>query len=145
MTMTTTTVSTSLGTAALGLALCVVPAHAQLRILHPSAAPFAPNALGVAASAPLAAVGPGDPYAFIVRFAKGQRAVLHKHPDTRILTVLKGTLVMGMADGKTVDLVAGTVLLIPAGTPHSAWARDDAVEIVETGTGATATETVTKK
>lgn len=143
--MTGRTLRIELSAVALGLAFFASPAAAQLRVLHPSDAPFTPNRMGVASSAPLAAAGPTDPYALVVRFAKDQRAPLHTHPDTRIVTVLKGMLVMGNAEGKTIDINAGMVVLIPAGTPHSGWARDGAAEIVETGTGATATDMVVVK
>lgn len=129
---------------ALAAALAATTAAAQVRVLYPSDAPFARNPLGIEAARPLAPAGPNDRYVFIVRFAKGERAALHVHPDDRVMTVIKGTLTLGAADGSVRDVPAGTVLLMPANTPHSGWAKKGPVEIVETGTGLSGTTLVTK-
>jgi ketosteroid isomerase-like protein/quercetin dioxygenase-like cupin family protein len=72
---------------------------------------------------------PSQPAPFTVRvqFPAGARVVPHWHPNDEHVTVLSGTVAIGM--GKTfdekalVDLTAGSYEVTPAATPHFALAR----------------------
>ena len=83
------------------------------------------------------------PYILRVRAAKGSRLEPHSHPDERQTTVLSGSIRVGFGDrfdeGRMVEIPAGAVLVVPAGTPHYVWARDGDAEYQETGVGPTGT------
>ena len=85
----------------------------------------------------------GSFYADHVTYPKGSRVLPHFHPDQRIVTVLAGTLYQGYGgdydESKMQALPPGSVIVIPAGTPHFALAKDGDVTIQETGIGPTAT------
>jgi len=82
-------------------------------------------------------------YLFRNRFARGTRLPPHTHPDSRIAHVLSGTLYAGFGPAfdttRLVAIPAGALFVVPAGTPHYAWARDGEVIFQETGVGPTAT------
>jgi quercetin dioxygenase-like cupin family protein len=96
----------------------------------------------VAAPAPLPAgtmlaVLSGDPYkagsqyAVRLKLPDGAKIAPHTHGDTEDVTVLSGTIVVGL--GTVFDsahmqaLPAGAYISIPAGTPHFAMAKGDTV------------------
>jgi len=86
------------------------------------------------------------PYAFRVRFPPGFRVMPHTHPDDRVYTVISGTWFIGIGEqfdstGVT-GYPAGTVYLLPAGTPHYHLARDGASTAQVNAVGPTATDYV---
>lgn len=82
------------------------------------------------------------PYTLRAKFEHGARSPAHRHPDARHITVLSGTYYF--ATGLRYDEAAlqgygpGTVLVVPAGTPHFSGARDGEVVVQESGSGPTA-------
>jgi quercetin dioxygenase-like cupin family protein len=76
-----------------------------------------------------------------VRLAKGAMIRPHTHPDERASVVLKGTLYVGFGEtvdeAKVVAVPVGAMYIAPAGVPHYAWAKDEAVEYQESGVGPT--------
>jgi len=44
----------------------------------------------------------------------------HEHPYTKLLYCAEGSIEFHLADGKTMALVAGDRMVLPAGTRHSA-------------------------
>ncbi|MFC0408390.1 cupin domain-containing protein [Roseomonas elaeocarpi] len=85
----------------------------------------------------------GSLYASHVTYPKGVRNLPHTHPDARIVTVLSGTFYQGFGgtfdEAKLQALPPGSVVVIPAGTPHYGIARDGDVTLQEVGIGPTAT------
>ena len=85
----------------------------------------------------------GSLYVNHVIYAKGVRIEPHSHPDERVVTVLGGTFYQGI--GETFDeakahaLPAGSVIVIPPGTPHYGFAKYGDVTLQEIGIGPTAT------
>ncbi|TCI07476.1 cupin domain-containing protein [Dyella soli] len=67
------------------------------------------------------------PYVVRVKVPGGVKLMPHTHPEDRIYTVISGVFYIGL--GKTFDaskLVAygpGSVIVLPANTPHFHWAR----------------------
>ncbi|WP_133164227.1 cupin domain-containing protein [Solimonas fluminis] len=110
--------------------------------LHWRGEPAAPGAV--------VAVVHGDPrtgpYVIRARFEQGARSAPHRHPDTRTITVLKGRYFF--ATGTRFDPRAleghgpGTLLVVPAGTPHFSSAPEGEVIVQESGDGPTALEPV---
>lgn len=78
-------------------------------------------------------------YAYRVRFPNGFRNQPHFHPDDRIVTVIAGTLHVGL--GERIDeasmrpLPAGSLWTEPSGEPHYVWAKDGEVTIQVIGYG----------
>lgn len=73
----------------------------------------------------------GDPakdgqYANRVRFPSGAIIPPHTHPNDENVTVLSGTLHVGLGDkvdrSKATAVTAGGFIRLPKGTPHYAWA-----------------------
>lgn len=85
-------------------------------------------------------------YAYRVRFPSGFRNEPHFHPDDRIVTVIAGTLHVGL--GARFD--AGAMRVLPAGSlwtepsrqPHYVWAKDGEVVIQVIGYGPSGTTQV---
>ena len=83
------------------------------------------------------------PYVFRVELARGARLPVHTHNDTRVTTVLSGTLYVGF--GERFDAAAlravptGAVYVAPAGVPHFLAAIDGEVAYQENGFGPTST------
>jgi quercetin dioxygenase-like cupin family protein len=98
---------------------------------------------GPANEGPQSVVLYGDPaaqgmFAIRVRAPKGASLPAHTHPVPEILTVISGTLRIGlgtepdMTQGKV--LPAGSFVVLPAGTPHYVFVEDDSVaQINSTG------------
>jgi quercetin dioxygenase-like cupin family protein len=95
----------------------------------PAGAPFPKGAM--------TAVLSGDPskagshYAIRLKLPDGAKVGVHTHGDTEDVTVMSGTLMVGV--GKKFDaakmspLTAGSFVSIPAGTPHFAMAKGETV------------------
>lgn len=73
----------------------------------------------------------GSQYAVRLKLPEGARIGAHTHGDTEDVTVVSGTLMVGV--GTAFDaahltaLTAGSYVSIPAGTPHFAMAKGDTV------------------
>ena len=87
--------------------------------------------------AALMAVLSGDPskensqYTVRLKLPNGTKIVPHTHGDTEDVTVISGTLLVGVGSSfnetKMIALVAGSYASIPAGTPHYAKAKGETV------------------
>lgn len=128
----------------------IVMPVAALALLGAAAVPTQPSLLGeglryvrtklgIEAAEALPASGTSPLYVLFVRYAPGERSPLHTHPDARVTTVLRGTFHSGGADAVSRVYPAGSVIHIPANTPHFGWAKEGAVLLQETGSGATGT------
>ena len=79
------------------------------------------------------------PYVVRVKVANGVKLMPHTHPEDRIYTVISGVFYIGL--GKTFDeskLVAygpGSVVVLPAHTPHFHWAKSGEYVTQVTGVG----------
>jgi quercetin dioxygenase-like cupin family protein len=88
----------------------------------------------------------GDPdkvgiYTFRVKMQNGAKLQIHTHPDTRVITVLSGTLYAGRGErydtaNETVFSV-GSFFSVPAGAPHYTRAGEGEVIYQENGFGPT--------
>lgn len=83
------------------------------------------------------------PYVFRVELARGARLPVHTHNDTRVTTVLSGTLYVGFGErfdaASLVAVPSGAVYVAPAGVPHFLAAIDGEVAYQENGFGPTST------
>jgi quercetin dioxygenase-like cupin family protein len=83
-------------------------------------------------------------YAIFAKYRTGGRSAPHTHPDQRVVTVLSGTYYSGLGavfdETKLRPLHSGSVLIVPANTPHYALAKDGETIVQEVGTGPTATD-----
>ncbi|MFT5145157.1 MAG: quercetin dioxygenase-like cupin family protein [Rhodothermales bacterium] len=63
--------------------------------------------------------------------AKGAVVPMHDHHNEQITYVLSGGLrfTIGREDPRTVDVLAGEVLVIPAHVPHAALALEDTLDL----------------
>ena len=63
----------------------------------------------------------------------------HTHPDQRVVTVISGVFYQGIggefASNNMRQLQPGSVIIIPANTPHFGWAKDGEVMLQEVGVG----------
>ena len=79
------------------------------------------------------------PYVERVKLPPNAAVPPHTHPDTENITVLSGSF--GIGEGKVADqskgrvLTAGSFYLLPANTPHYAWAGADGAVIQIHGVG----------
>jgi quercetin dioxygenase-like cupin family protein len=82
-------------------------------------------------------------YAIFAKYGAGGRSVPHTHPDQRLVTVISGTYCAGAGteydESKMKPLGPGTTLIVPANSPHYAWAKDGEVIVQEVGNGPTGT------
>jgi quercetin dioxygenase-like cupin family protein len=82
-------------------------------------------------------------YAIFAKYKAEGRSAPHTHPDQRILTVLSGTYHSGLGtvfdEAKLRPFHSGSVLIVPANTPHYALAKDGETIVQEVGAGPTAT------
>jgi hypothetical protein len=78
------------------------------------------------------------PYIFRAKMPSGYKLPPHKHPDERIVTVLKGIYWSGVGERYNPmvmkELQAGAFYTTKANVPHFAWARTEVI-IQEMGTG----------
>lgn len=67
------------------------------------------------------------PYVIRVRLPAGVRMMPHRHLEDRIYTVISGVFYIGVGEvfdeSKLTAHAPGSVLVLPAGTPHFHWAR----------------------
>ena len=123
-----------------GSEYALAESRAVHRIVDPATVQWGP---GPAALEPGArsAVLYGDPAKnelFVMRlwFPKGYRVAPHSHPRPEILTVISGSLLLGMGSSadlrRTRRLGPGTLSTMEPGTPHYAYARKDTVIQIST-------------
>ena len=68
-----------------------------------------------------------EPYVMRVKLPAGVKLMPHTHPEDRVYTVMSGTFYIGI--GKTFDATKlkayppGSVVVLPANTPHFHWAK----------------------
>jgi quercetin dioxygenase-like cupin family protein len=80
-----------------------------------------------------------EPYVVRVKLPAGIKLMPHTHPEDRIYTVISGTFYIGL--GKTFDAsklqayAPGSVIILPAGTPHFHWAKSGDYVTQVTGHG----------
>jgi quercetin dioxygenase-like cupin family protein len=72
-----------------------------------------------------------EPFVFRLKFPAGYKVAGHIHPNDYDLTVLTGTMYLGMGDkfdpARGDGLKAGGFLHLPKGTHHYEWTNDDTV------------------
>ncbi len=73
----------------------------------------------------------GDQYTVRLKLPSGTKIDAHTHSDTENVTVIRGTLMVGVGSSfnasKMLALTQGSYASIPAGTPHYAMARGDTI------------------
>jgi quercetin dioxygenase-like cupin family protein len=78
-----------------------------------------------------------------VKLLPGSKLQPHYHPDSRVTTVLSGSLYLNVGDNMDPDKAqrfpAGSFYYIPAKTPHSVWTKEEEATYEETGFGPTDT------
>jgi quercetin dioxygenase-like cupin family protein len=100
----------------------------------------APAALPAGAKVAVLQGDPSQPGAFVVRilFPAGYSVAPHSHPTHEHVTVLRGTLNVGMGSKfdkpATKSLAAGSFSVMPAGMSHFVWV-DSETELQIHGTG----------
>ncbi len=71
------------------------------------------------------------PFTFRLRFPANYQIPAHTHPAVERVTVLSGTLNFGMGDKldmqKTTAMGPGSVVIMPPGTQHYVWTKDETV------------------
>jgi quercetin dioxygenase-like cupin family protein len=89
------------------------------------------------------------PYVVRVKVPAGVKLMPHTHPEDRVYTVISGVFYIGL--GKTFDetkLVAyppGSVVVLPANTPHFHWAKSGEYVTQVSGSGPLGIEYVEPK
>jgi quercetin dioxygenase-like cupin family protein len=75
--------------------------------------------------------GKKGPFVFRLKFPAGYKVAAHKHPNDYNLTVLSGTMYLGMGDkfdpARGEALNAAGYLHLPKGTHHYEWTNEDTV------------------
>jgi quercetin dioxygenase-like cupin family protein len=75
--------------------------------------------------------GKAGPFVFRLKFPAGYKVAAHKHPNDYNVTVLSGTMYLGMGDkfdpARGQALNTGGFLHLPKGMHHYEWANDDTV------------------
>jgi len=72
---------------------------------------------------------PSEPGLYVVRVKvpDGVKLMPHRHPESRIYTVMSGVFYIGVGDhfdpNKLTAYPTGSVILLPGGTAHFHWAR----------------------
>jgi quercetin dioxygenase-like cupin family protein len=119
---------------ALTFSLSIAAGHAQQHVIEPlAAAKWGPAPPMVPAGAQIEVLA-GNPmgdslYTVRLRFPTGYKIPAHSHPTDEHVTVLSGTLFMGMGD--KLDTAAGTALevggfaLMPANANHFAYTKQE--------------------
>ena len=116
----------ALGVRAAGAPIIVMAGQAKY---GPAPAPYpSQTSIAVLSGDPTAT---GSQYAVRLKIPDGVKIAPHTHGDTENVTVISGTLMVGL--GTTFDashmlaLAAGSYVSVPAGTPHFAMAKGDTV------------------
>jgi quercetin dioxygenase-like cupin family protein len=72
-----------------------------------------------------------EPFAFRLKFPAGYKVAAHMHPNDYDVTVLSGTMYLGMGDkfdpARGEGLNAGGYLHLPKGMHHYEWSNEDTV------------------
>jgi quercetin dioxygenase-like cupin family protein len=93
----------------------------------------------------------GDPkneglYVTRTLIPKGVQTIPHKHPDSRMVTVISGVCYYGHGDEfderRLIPMPPGSFFTEPAGVPHFIWAKDDDVIVQTTAIGPSGTQLV---
>jgi quercetin dioxygenase-like cupin family protein len=97
----------------------------------------------------LSAVAAGDPrkagpYVFMIRFPADEQVSPHSHPETRIYTVVSGTIYVGFGSrfdaAKTTVHAPGSRFVVPAGVQHFSMTTAAPATVEVDGVGPTATD-----
>lgn len=128
-----------------GVATAAGPA--AVRVIAPEALVYTPDAKVPGAEIAVVAGDPkSGPYTIRARFAASATTPAHRHPDERTVTVLSGRYLFATGeryDAKALTAYApGTVIVVPANTPHFSAALDEETIVQESGTGPTGLELV---
>lgn len=87
-------------------------------------------------------------YVVRMKMAPDSKVLPHTHPDTRYVTVLSGNMYFGFGDtfdpAKMKLYPAGSLITVPANTPHYVWMKDGEGVIQDVGIGPTATNRLAK-
>src|SRR6266852_1917746 len=71
------------------------------------------------------------PFTFRLKFPADYKIPAHSHPAVEHVTVISGTLNMGIGDkldpAKTKELPVGSVAVMPAKTNHFGWTKDETI------------------
>jgi quercetin dioxygenase-like cupin family protein len=71
------------------------------------------------------------PIMFRLKFPANYKVMPHRHPGIEHITVISGTLNMGMGDtfdaSKTHALTLGSVAIMPPGTSHFVWTSEETI------------------
>jgi len=71
------------------------------------------------------------PIMFRLKFPPNYKVPPHWHPGIEHVTIISGTLNLGMGDvfdaSKTTALTAGSVAIMPAGTHHFVWTSEETI------------------
>ena len=92
-----------------------------------------PDALPAGGMAVVLYGNPGEsgPFAIRLKAPANYRVAPHSHPTAEYVTVISGTLNLGMGEvanpGKSVALPAGSVAALPADHNHYVWTQEDTV------------------
>jgi quercetin dioxygenase-like cupin family protein len=122
-----------------GLLIGAVPAHAQHGghvVLQPSQLTWndLPALPGVKIAVIEGPLNEAVPIMFRLKFPANYKVPPHRHPGIEHITVISGTLHIGMSEtfdtGKTHALTPGSVAIMPPGTPHFVWTREETISQV---------------
>jgi quercetin dioxygenase-like cupin family protein len=115
------------------------PAIIPMETLKWNPTPFPDVTVAVTAGNP---TGSGM-YVILAKYRADGKSVPHTHPDQRVVTVISGTYYTGAGtdfdETKLKPLRPGTTVIVPANSPHYAWAKDGETIVQEAGTGPTGT------
>ena len=88
-------------------------------------------------------------YVIFAKYRPGGKSAPHTHPDQRVVTIISGTYYAGAGiefdESNMKPLKPGTTIIVPANSPHYAWAKDGEVIVQEAGIGPTGTNTSLKE
>ena len=122
-----------------GLAVLLLPTGAMSADEHVMAQP---GSLKWAAAPPVLPKGAqiavlygdpdkAEPFVFRLKFPAGYEVAAHMHPNDYDVTLLAGTMYLGMGDkfdpARGDGLTAGSYLHLPKGTHHYEWTNEDTV------------------
>jgi quercetin dioxygenase-like cupin family protein len=121
-----------------------ISAGEAIKVVAPDAIDYVQEAKVPGVATAIVAGDPAQgPYTMRARLAPGAKVPAHTHPDERTVTVLAGIYYLGIGmsfdENQLHAYEPGTVIVVPAQTPHYLWAKDGEVIIQETGNGPTAT------
>jgi quercetin dioxygenase-like cupin family protein len=114
----------------------------EVTILAPDAVAFKADANIPGVAIALIAGNPKEgAYTIRARFSTGVKIPAHFHPDERVVTVISGTYYFAAGDkfdeGALKGYGPGTVIVVPAGSPHFSACKDDVAVVQESGVGPT--------